>query len=316
MYLTYRIFFTFVLYNRVINGLMLSKQQENQWRTKGYTVTNHIVFDTDLIKKDMENHYKSREIQNDFGDDPDLMFPSVYTSLNELSLNKNLLQCARQLLKQPVRLIQSVAWAKKSSKKDANSNSDQRHHMDYGNNSFVHPPSWDSPNVVSCIVYLSDTNITGGSTCIVPRKGEQDPWYKPPYIRMPGQSIYPFINNREEAETMMYHLGCDRSQLYEREVKIKAKEGDILWYRHDVWHRGTPILDDNIRYVVNLAYATSEAPVNVWNAGFSKKMYYGWLERYISTLNNYQLFAIGFPSVNDPYWTEDTIAYTKYRYKL
>ena len=69
------------------------------------------------------------------------------------------------------------------------------------------------------------------------------------------------------------------------------KKGDVLWYRHDVWHRGTPVKKGCVRYVINLAYAKPNAPINVWNSGFTQKMYYGWLEDYISSLNNYQLFV-------------------------
>lgn len=296
---------------------MLSPLEELQWRTKGYTTSHCINLNVDNVTFDVKNHYKNKRIHNDFGDDPELMFPSRrYKSLNKISLNKKLLSSAQQLLDGPVRLIQSVAWAKKHSNTYEQSNSDQRHHMDYGNNSFVHPPSWNNPNVVSCILYLSDTDETGGATAIVPRNGNKDEWYKPPYIKMPGQSIYPFINDRKKAESMMNSLGCDRSELYDREVKIKMQKGDVLWYRHDVWHRGTPVKKGSVRYVINLAYAKPNAPINVWNSGFSQKMYYGWLEDYISSLNNYQLFAIGFPHPLDAYWTNETIEYTSVRYKL
>ena len=31
-----------------------------------------------------------------------------------------------------------------------------------GNNTFLHPPSWDRPDAVAVIIYFSDINITGG----------------------------------------------------------------------------------------------------------------------------------------------------------
>ena len=47
-------------------------------------------------------------------------------------------------------------------------NTNQRMHMDYGNNTFLHPPDWDSPEAVSMIIYFSDVSITGGGTAVFP----------------------------------------------------------------------------------------------------------------------------------------------------
>jgi len=290
---------------------MLSPEEELRWRQQGYTLSKHVVLDTSKAVTDLNKHYKTQLYDSDFGNDPDLMFPSKYKSLNMISLNKEILSCAQQLLNGPVRLIQSVAWAKTC----RGENNDQRHHMDYGNNTFVHPPSWNNPNAVACIVYLSSTKKCGGTTAIVPRIDNNDKWYKPPYIKMPGQNGLTFINDKDQAEYMLFNKGIDRSELYNRELLMDFDVGDILWYRHDVWHRGTPIKKGRVRYVINLAFAKPNSPLLTWNAGFTRKRYYGWMEKYISTMNNYQLFAIGFPHPLDPYWTNETIEWTRNRYE-
>ena len=59
-------------------------------------------------------------------------------------------------------------------------------HMDYGNNTFLHPADWYSPETVAIIIYLSDTNLTEGGTAVVPRIDNNDELYQFPYINMPG----------------------------------------------------------------------------------------------------------------------------------
>jgi hypothetical protein len=42
-----------------------------------------------------------------------------------------------------------------------------------------------------------------------------------------------------------------RASLYEREVAVGYQPGTVLLYRHDLWHRGTPLLpkDGLVRYI-------------------------------------------------------------------
>ena len=287
------------------------------WRTKGWVVPQYQIEEIDELANDIKNYYKKKgEIKEDFGNEKDLMFPSKINSINKIATNKVLIAMAGQLLNCAPRLIQMVAWAKSGSEfTSSSSNNDQRMHMDYGNNSFVHPPPFNNPNAVSCILYLSDTDETGGGTAIVPRNGPNDKWYIPPYVRMPGQAGYEFINDKTEAETMMLYEGCDRSELYNREIIPDYEFGDVLWYRHDVWHRGTPVKPGKIRYVVNLAWKRDNAPILCWNRGWTQNMYYGWLETFISKLNAYQLYSIGFPHPLSSYWCKETIEGTQARYR-
>lgn len=296
---------------------MISPTEELHWRMKGYVIPNYkINLSESSIIHDVESYYKRKGIPEDFGDDNKLSFPSEIHSINEMAVNGMLLATAGQLLNGPPILIQMQVWAKKGCKPSGpQSNQNQRMHMDYGNNTFVHPPPFVNPSAVSLILYLSDTELTGGGTAVVPRNGLVDEWYKSPYTKMPGQAGLEFINDKDSAETMLAYEGVDRSELYEREIIPSYDIGECLWYRHDTWHRGTPVRKGKIRYVVSMAWKKKDSVWLTWNAGFAKKMYYGWMEQFISTLNPYQLYSIGFPHPLDPYWCSETIAGTQARYQ-
>ena len=59
--------------------------------------------------------------------------------------------------------------------------------------------------------------------------------------------------------------------MYDRELIINAKAGDILFYRLDLWHRGTPVKKNKIRYVW-LAYKKSCYWINVWNKSYTREL--------------------------------------------
>ena len=49
-----------------------------------------------------------------------------------------------------------------------------------------------------------------------------------------------------------------RQQLYDRELKLSPDCGDILFYRLDLWHRGTPVKNGKVRFVMNLLWKKKE----------------------------------------------------------
>lgn len=230
---------------------------------------------------------------HEFGNDGEGTFPTRYDALNRVGVCMELIELAQRFLKTAdVMLIQSVAWAKYASNTN---NHDQRMHMDYGNNSLGHPSDWSSPEVVAMILYYSDTSETGGGTAYVPRESQDDEWYQTPYNRMPGQGSLPFANDKKQAEDILNAHHIDRSSLYAREVRPRFHVGDVLVYRHDVWHRGTPVKPNHVRYVHNLAYKKRACHwIYTWT-NFASKMYYGHIEAFLMTLNMRQLDVIGFP---------------------
>ena len=305
----------------------LSNERINHWKTRGYLVIDGLLSD-DLISRcidEVTDVLKSSKT-DDFGSDGKLEFPTGLKACDDITLHHNFIKVCCQLLdvdEKNIRLIQSDIWPKIgniNTYHDKYANADQRIHCDYGNNTLVHPPSWDKPECVSMIVYLSDEDDTSGGTAIVPREDDDDELYSWPLIAMPGYGGLPFINNKYYAEEYMkenhpqfYEM---RQKLYARECRVKFKPGTVLIYRHDIWHRGTPVNSGKLRIVCNLGYKRSDAEwVTTWNAGWAKNMYYGKVEKMIADASPISRSLLGFPIPGHSYWNEITIRAVTARYK-
>lgn len=306
---------------------ILNDEEIVMWRLEGYVVKRGFVSTAELQHAVMSSYEKVCDsgLVADFGNDPHLSFPSsTHDALNKMTVNQALLDAACSLLDtNHVRLIQSVAWHKEGHlHSNSTSNRDQRLHMDYGNNGFLHPPAWDKPDVVAAIVYLSDTSDTGGSTRLVPRYREGfDELYEAPYVHMPGIANIPFCNDRIGAEEVMRKYDERGAQLraagYTRERQHEFRPGDVLFYRHDLWHRGTPVYHNKVRHVLSLAWSKLNAPgISTWNKGFCQPMYNGWFRSFVCGLRGRQLISLGFPPPDHPYWTEQNRALTSARYGI
>ena len=302
---------------------MLSSNQIDKWRNQGYLIVRDF-FNKKLMNNCVElmnsEYYDAESASKDFGSKGKLEFPSN-TILDWISVDSDLIKCVKQLLNcYEILLIQSDAWGKAGKETDTEfSNNDQRMHMDYGNNTFLHPSSWSNPESVAAIVYFSDTNETGGKTAVVPRQGNYDELYQYPYINMPGQNKYKFYNDKTHSEEYFKKNYPDiynfRKKLYNREILADTNKGDILFYRLDTWHRGTPVKKGKVRNVMNLLWKKKDCFwINNWNPGFSKKMYYGYLENFISLLTPDQRGTLGFPLPGDKYWNRENIKLLQFRY--
>ena len=293
------------------------------WKNKGFCIVKNII-DKELILNSnlyMEKMFKNKDLPvKDFGSNGKLEFPSN-SIIDNIVINENIINCVKKLLDtDDILLVQADAWGK-IGKDDYSefSNNNQRMHMDYGNNSFLHPPSWDYPECVAMIVYLSDTKKTGGGTALVQRNGNEDDLYNLPYKNMPGISKYPFYNDKTSSEEYFKNTDKDiynfRKKLYEREIITKVDIGDILFYRLDLWHRGTPVKKGKIRFVINLLWKKKECFwINCWNPGWTKNMYYGYLEELFIKMSPVQRSVLGVPLPGDKYWNMDKINLLKIRY--
>ena len=249
----------------------------------------------------------------DFGSpDKQLEFPSCIEPLDDLVLNEQLLGAVQQLLgTQDIRLLQADLWAKigvENDSHEAQANTDQRMHMDYGNNCLLHP-DWQHPETVAAIIYYDDSAETAGGTAFVTRNGDNDPAYQTPFIHMPGQAGKPFFNDRKTVEDWFrindptaFEL---REKLYQREQLVEFKPGTILFYRHDIWHRGTPLTAGKLRRVHNLAWKRADARGwSIWNQGWARQSYYGNVEALIGRSSPLQRSLLDFPLPGDSYWTK------------
>lgn len=294
----------------------------DNWNNHGFCIVK------DLIKKDlilnsnlfMEKLYQTKELSvKDFGSNGKLEFPSN-TIIDNIMIDENIIHCVKKLLKtDDILLVQADAWGKEG-KDDYTefSNNNQRMHMDYGNNSFLHPSDWENPECVAMIVYLSDIKKTGGGTAVVP-KSNHDKLYQFPYKNMPGIAGFPFYNDKscseqyfKEKDKDVYHF---RKNLYDKEIITEPDIGDILFYRLDLWHRGTPVKEGQVRFVINLLWKKKECFwINFWNPGWTKNMYYGYIEDFFTKMSPLQRTVLGVPPPGHTYWDFEKVQLLQIRY--
>ena len=66
---------------------------------------------------------------------------------------------------------------------------------------------------------------------------------------------------------------------------------------------------------MNLAYKKKECFwINQWNPGWTKKMYYGKIEKIFKNLTPRQRELLGIPKPGDKYWNKENIKMLEYRY--
>jgi aminoglycoside 6'-N-acetyltransferase len=301
------------------------------WRDRGAVVVSQ------LLPEDRLRELRAASVADlgpidpdapgDFGSGGRFVFPSECEAFNHITLHPRLLAAVAQLLGTEVRdlrLTQSDLWVKHGrtrSTDDPFDNDDQRMHVDYPNHSLVHPPAWQSPEAVEVIVYLDRALDCDGSTCIVLRDAPDDPAYRRPIVDTPGVGVHEWINARASAEAHFERVDPDvaafRAALYQRERPIDYVFGDVLLYRHDTWHRGTPVRPGTSRVAHNLAFRRADADwISTVHEGWAWSMYRRSrvMETLIATLSVDQRCVLGFPAPGHRYWTPDTLAAVAARY--
>jgi ectoine hydroxylase-related dioxygenase (phytanoyl-CoA dioxygenase family) len=302
------------------------------WREAGYAFVAG-VFPDELIDELMAEAAerfpapRSEEAAgiSDFGSN--LHFPSTLAALNELTLHPRLLTAVATLLGVEVsglRLSQSDLWPKYGRlEKSAGGldNMDQRIHVDYPNHTLAHPTEWCRPEAVEMIVYLADVDRCGGPTAVVPRSGDTDPAYRWPIVDTPGVAELDYVNDRESAERYFARerpaLTGWRSMLYERERYVRFRPGHVLFYRHDTWHRGTPMIPGTLRLVQNITFRRAECEwISTLHTGWAWSAYRRskFLEKLIARASLDQRAVLGFPQPGSSYWTPATITAVEARH--
>lgn len=273
--------------------------------------------------------------------------------LNQLVLHPAIISSCKQLLGNNIDtlvLSQAELWFKRGSNGEETTtaaatplefrNTDQRMHMDFPNHYLTCTPPWHTPDAVAMIVYLDDDVDCGAQTRIVPRNAHSvDAAYAFPQVlkHMPGVGEIPWINDRTAAEDYLQQHHQEtfefRQALYARERPIAYKRGTVLFYRLDVWHRGTPMLsgEHRQRAVVNLLFKRTATATHLtnWHKGWATNAYNSWalpnrtfppevgaFELLLQEqLSAEQRTCLGFPSpLNTAYWTREMIQAVKQRY--
>lgn len=318
----------------------LTDAQITQWRAQGFTLAHGVIPIPliDALRSAAEDHFPEPDSTaaadfSDFGSAGAFTFPATVEVFNEITLNHRLLDAVSSLLDCPaedLRLSQSDLWPKYGHAQQhgarssgIQNNADQRIHVDYPNHTLAHPTPWDRPEAVEMIVYLSNFEETGGATAVVPRNGAQDPAYRWPIVDSPGIGDLRYINDREAAEDYFAEqrpeLAAWRQSLYQREQYTAFKPGDVLFYRHDTWHRGTPMRTGTLRLVQNVTYRRAQAEwISTLHTGWAWQAYRDskYLERLIATASLEQRAVLGFPQPGSDYWCPETLAAVASRYGM
>jgi ectoine hydroxylase-related dioxygenase (phytanoyl-CoA dioxygenase family) len=304
---------------------VLDDQAVSMWRETGAAVVSDLfpkdlitaVHDGVITRFPEPDSEAAREIRS-FGGR--LNFPDRLSAFNELTLHPRLLQAVAELLMVPIselRLTQSDLWPKYGKSDDPQGPldiADQRIHVDYPNHTLVHPPPWDRPEAVEMIVYFSDVDVCGGPTAVVPREGQDDELYPWPIVDTPGVGELVYINDRQSAEAYMREhrpaAAQMRDALYDRECYVRFRPGTVLLYRHDVWHRGTPMIPDTLRIVQNLTFKRADSEwISTLHTGWAWSAYRPdkFFERLLAYASLDQRAVLGFPQPGNRYWCEATI---------
>lgn len=257
----------------------------------------------------------------DFGSGGRMTFPAHSAAVNEITLHPRLLDAVAQLLDVEVatlRLTQSDLWPKYARAQpgaELYDNADQRIHVDYPNHTLTHPPRWGEPEAVEIILYLSDVERCGGATALVPRSGPHDPAYAWPIAHTPGVGVLDWINDRDAAESYLQREAPEVAKwraehLYPRQVRARFRVGSLLLYRHDTWHRGTPLEPGGMRLAQNLTFRKAASEwISTLHPGWAWGMYSRpkRLERLIAKASVEQRCVLGFPAPGHAYWNRDTL---------
>ncbi|MAI80177.1 MAG: hypothetical protein CL917_14610 [Deltaproteobacteria bacterium] len=314
-------------------GLVLSSAQVQDWRERGFTLVDGVipysmVAEARSVIEGLVAGAGDEGQIRDFGSDGTLEFPTGHAPIDAITLHSDLLTAVSQLLGvqvEALRLTQSDVWAKYGhAEKDGNerSNDDQRIHMDYPNHYLTHPPVWSKPEAVEMILYFDDVSECEGATALVPREGEEDPAYAWPYQNMPGFGALRWVNDREAAEAELKQAVPDvaefrQEHLYSREVRARFRLGTVLFYRHDLWHRGTWLREGRRRLAQNLCFRRADAEwIHSVQPGSAWRMYRPGqpTERLIANASVSQRCVLGFPAPGHSHWTPERLEAVRARY--
>ena len=334
----------------------MSVEDIQSWREKGAVLVDGLLSEELVmrIRQCAEDLYSGARNVEDFGSNvPDAVFPSLQARnacLNEIPLSSNITAAVGQLLGCKVedcRLSQCELWQKKGNDEnlqddvnhennvdavfDASSNNDQRIHIDAFNHYLTFPSDWDKPEAVAMIVYYADSTDCGGCTAIVHREGYDDPAYHPsdqspgphPFLLTPGgRADLHWMNAKAKVEATLAKSHPDVAEfraahLYPREELKSYSKGSILFYRMDVWHRGTPVTHGKVRYVHNLVYKKAHCDwITSWNNGAARSMYSlnQTMEKIIA--NRPEAVVLGYPAVDSSYWDTSSREKVQARYEF
>lgn len=109
-----------------------------------------------------------------------------------------------------------------------------------------------------------------------------------------------------------------RQSLDAREKSAHYQKGTVLFYRHDIWHRGRPLEAGKTRLVLNLTFRRADCDYGPsWNPGWPASNYSAtqFTEKLLVSLTPRQRSVLSFPMPGHRYWIERTLNEVEKRYK-
>jgi len=317
-------------------GLALHAEQVQGWREHGVALIDGL-FSAELIDRARAECLPffpapgspESEAVTDYGSGGAMEFPTPSDAINQITLHPRLLGAVSQLLATVVwdlRLTQSEPWAKyghKSMDRGRYDNQDQRMHTDYPNHTLTHPAAWDRPEAVSILIYYDAVEECGGATEFVPREGPDDPAYQGPLVRTPGLAGLDFVNDRTAAEGYLRKAAPDTAQwraenLYPKARSVQYRPGTVLFFRQDLWHRGTPLQPGVMRLVHNLTFRRKDCEwISTVHQGWAWAMYRTSkvMVKLLAEGTVEQRCVLGFPRPGHEYWTRGTLDAVRARFE-
>ena len=248
-------------------------------------------------------------------------FPSLHApATNEVTLHERCWKVVEQLLgTDDLRLAESIVISKYGANGqetpwhesgDAGITGDQQLHQDYSSDTLLIPPPIDPARGrfcegVQCLLYYTDTDPhNGGPTMGV--------WDDGPIPESEWQRDYKTLrtirgDEPEPLKTNISRGAAVRPDLYARERPLRCRRGTAVFYRYELWHRGSAMKPGGLRIMHSFAFRRADCP---WLGGVAagyglevSRMPRSW----VAGLTVAQRNLLGFPQVGDPYWTADTI---------
>jgi len=215
-------------------------------------------------------------------------FPFAGDTLNDISTHPEIVSFVKRLLAtDDVLLSQAAIWAKYAGTGDF----EQGLHLDYQGNTLVVPRDDASYRQVNMILYYTDVDAELGPTYVVSQEKTAE---------LP---LWPTHRPRKKD-----------SALYKLERPVLAAAGDLFIFSMRTWHRASDLTADHgVRFSHHLVYRAAAHNFQGYHQ-YSQMGENEELQRFIACATPEQREALGFPTMNDPYWTEETRAAVKQRY--
>jgi hypothetical protein len=186
-----------------------------------------------------------------------------------------------------IRIYASELWAKYAGAVGY----EQEHHRDFLNHTPLAPSSDIRWRGLELFIWLSNVTEDLGPTHFVPLSVSK---------RLPA---LPHVQGRHE-----------HPELYEHESSGAGKDGTVVLYSTDTFHRATELTaEGSARFSIHASYHHAE---NTWTSRHSwgdRSFHPDW-RLFVEQATLRQLLLFGFPPPGHSYWTQETLAGVATRY--